>query len=91
MKYIIFESRLLSVIYKFLDKKIPDPIEIDHLIYWGKPEDSDLLLDIKNKLLLIRMSLSGSVSDVFGISERESIRIITKYLKNKGFEIDRVV
>ena len=91
MKYIISESRLISVIHKFLDKKISDPIEINHLIYWGSPEESELVLNTIYKLLLIRQSLVESVSDIFGINERESINIIKKYLQNKGFEIDRIV
>lgn len=91
MKYIISESRLISVIYKFLDKKIPNPQVVNGIVYWGEPGDSDLVLDIENKLLLVGQLFIDSVSNVFGISDRESISIIKKYLKNKGFEIDRVV
>ncbi len=91
MKYIISESRLLSVIHKFLDKKIPNPQVVKGIIYWGEPGNSNLVLDIENKLLLVGQFYIDSVSNVFGISERESISIIKKYFQNKGYEIDRVV
>jgi hypothetical protein len=61
------------------------------IIYWGEPGNSNLVLDIENKLLLVGQFYIDSVSNVFGISERESISIIKKYFQNKGYEIDRVV
>lgn len=91
MKYIITESRLLQVIYKFLDRRFPDITEINGIVYFGEPDDGDMLIDIENKLLLIRSSFVETISGLFGISERESIRIVKSYVNHKGYKVERVV
>jgi len=88
MKYIIPESRLESLIYKYLDRKLDgiEPVkgQFSDIVFVLPGEEYGLLAWTHPSRLYIFRSLVEEISDMFSIEEYKDInKIIGRYIENK--------
>jgi hypothetical protein len=93
MKYIISESRLNSIMGKFLDDYFSKYEEIDNgdIISWGEGQDNQMVYDKENEILFVRESLYELMKDMFNIDHHEYVVFIKSYMANKGYYVNRIV
>ena len=87
MKYIITESRLDNLIFKFLDTKLNGTKMFKGAYYditlgFNGPTHGLIAWDAPGRLF-ISTNLSGSVEDLFGIEELEAFKIIGRYFEDR--------
>jgi len=93
MKYTITESRFLSVVRKFIDDKLSTfEVEEENGIFtWGRGTGNVMLFDSSNNLLFISNDFYTSISDIFGIPLHEVSVIFKDYMRDKGYNVSRIV
>jgi hypothetical protein len=93
MKYTITESRFLSVIRKFIDNRL-STVEVEEengYFYWGRGTECLMLFDSTNNSLFIDNNFFNSISDIFGIPLHEVSVIFKGYMRDKGYNVIRII
>jgi hypothetical protein len=93
MKYVITESKLNSVMVRFLDNYLSkyEVIEAKDILSWGTGQDNQMVYDKDNELLFVRESLYELIKGVFSIDHHEYVEFIKSYMANKGYYVKRIV
>lgn len=93
MKYIISESRLNSLMTRFMDDYLSNYEVIDNgkTVIWGEGKENQILYDIENELLFVRESLWYLVRDLFSVEHHDWVVFIKSYMANKGYFVQRLV
>lgn len=93
MKYIISESKLESVIFRFLDSYLQDYSMEDNgsLVIFGKGDKNQIAYDKGDKILFVRDSLYSLVRDMFSITNTPTKKIFKDYMESKGFKVKRMI
>jgi hypothetical protein len=93
MKYIITESRLESVIFRFLDSYLKDysPEDNGSLIVFGKGDENQIAYDKGDGILFIRDSLYELVRNMFSLTNTRAKKIFKDYMESKGYKVKRFV
>lgn len=93
MRYIISESRLSTIMVKFLDDYLSkyEVIEATDIISWGTFQDNQMVYDKDNELLFVRESLYQLIRDVFGVEHHDYVEFIKSYMANKGYFVRRII
>lgn len=95
MKIIIAESKLESLVYKYLDMKDPYVLKTSHsyMFFTSRQtiEDGEnpiINYSIKDKDCFISSNFAGDVANVFSLYPDNALMFISDWLENKlGFEI----
>jgi hypothetical protein len=85
MNYIITESRLHQMIFKYLDLMKLSTTEIQKEIYFMENEDDDygvLRYDTNDGWLFILGGFNRQISNLFSLSENETKNIISLWVEN---------
>lgn len=85
MKFIITESKLENVIFKYLDNQDFVKIEKDKHIYFVNSADdkyAKIRYDKNNSWCFIDIDLVDEISSFFSIESRDSKEIIGKWVEN---------
>lgn len=100
MKHDITETRLFQIISKYLDCQNLSIIEKHNNIYLAENKDDKygvIRYDTKYRFLVISDNLINEVSNMFGLSEKETSHVISLWVENvlsmtviKTFEWDSV-
>jgi len=93
MRYIISESRLSTIMVKFLDDYLSkyEVIEAKDILSWGTGQDNQMVYDKDNELLFVRESLYQLIRDVFGVEHHDYVEFIKSYMANMGYFVKRIV
>lgn len=93
MRYIISESRLSTIMVKFLDDYLSkyEVIDATDIISWGTFQDNQMVYDKDNELLFVRESLYQLIRDVFGVEHHDYVEFIKSYMANKGYFVRRII
>lgn len=88
MKYVITESQLDKVIFRYLDVQDFNIIKIGASTYFSYPEDKFAQIKYggnhaNNELCFIFIDLIGKVSSLFSLNSYQSTRIIGQWVKKK--------
>ena len=88
MKYVITESQLDKVIFRYLDVQDLNIIKIGASTYFSYPEDNFAQIKYggnhaNNELCFIFIDLIGKVSSLFSLNSYQSTRIIGQWVKKK--------
>ena len=84
MKYIITESQLYRVVFKYLDMHRFTKLETNDKIYFGYSEDSEfseITYDKRYKLCNIDKNLISLISDFFSLDNQESKEVIGRWVE----------
>lgn len=93
MKYVITESKLNSLMTKFLDDYFSkyDDIDKGDILSWGEGQDNQMVYDKENELLFVRESLYELIRDMFSLDHHDYVEFIKSYMANKGYYVKRIV
>jgi hypothetical protein len=93
MKYIITESRLESVIFRFLDSYLKDYSIEDNgsLVVFGKGDKNQIAYDKGDMILFVRDSLNELVKNMFSMSNTSTKKLFKDYMQSKGYKVKRFV
>lgn len=93
MKYVITESRLNSLMTKFLDDYFSkyDAMDKGDILSWGEGRDNQMVYDKENELLFVRESLYELLRDMFSIDHHDYVEFIKSYMASKGYYVKRIV
>jgi len=93
MKYIISESKLNSVMTRFLDDYFSkyDAMDNGDILSWGEGHDNQMVYDKENELLFVRESLYELIRDMFSLDHHDYVEFIKSYMANKGYYVKRIV
>ena len=88
MKYVITESQLDKVIFRYLDVQDLNIIKIGASTYFSYPDDNFAQIKYggnhaNNELCFIFIGLIGKVSSLFSLDRYQSTRIIGQWVKKK--------
>ena len=88
MKYVITESQLDKVIFRYLDVQDFNIIKIGASTYFSYPDDNFAQIKYggnhaNNELCFIFIGLIGKVSSLFSLDRYQSTRIIGQWVKKK--------
>ena len=88
MKYLITESQLDKVIFRYLDVQDLNIIKIGASTYFSYPDDNFAQIKYggnhaNNELCFIFIGLIGKVSSLFSLDRYQSTRIIGQWVKKK--------
>ena len=88
MKYVITESQLDKVIFRYLDVQDLNIIKICASTYFSYPDDNFAQIKYggnhaNNELCFIFIGLIGKVSSLFSLDRYQSTRIIGQWVKKK--------
>lgn len=88
MKYVITESQLDKVIFRYLDVQDLNIIKIGASTYFSYPDDNFAQIKYggnhaNNELCFIFIGLIGKVSSLFSLNSYQSTRIIGQWVKKK--------
>ena len=91
MKYIITESRLESVIFRFLDSYLEEYPVIDgeNLVLFGKGDFNQIAYDKGDKILFVRDSLYVLVRNMFNLTNTPAKKVFKDYMESKGYKVKR--
>lgn len=93
MKYVITESRLNSLLTKYMDNYLSKykVIEDRKIVYWGEGENNQLVYDIQNEILFVRQDVMELFRSVFSLDHHEYVEFIKDYMANKGYFVRRII
>lgn len=93
MKYVITESKLNSLMTRFLDDYFSkyDDIDKGDILSWGEGQDNQMVYDKENELLFVRESLYELIRDIFSLDHHDYVEFIKSYMANKGYYVKRIV
>ena len=93
MKYIITESKLESVIFRFLDSYLKDysPEDNGSLVVFGKGDKNQIAYDKGDGILFVRESLYQLIRDMFSLTNTPTKKIFKDYMESKGYKVKRFV
>lgn len=93
MKYVITESRLDSLMTRFLDDYFSkyDAMDKGDILSWGEGHDNQMVYDKENELLFVRESLYELLRDMFSIDHHDYVVFIKSYMASKGYYVKRIV
>lgn len=93
MKYVITESKLNSLMNRFLDDYFSkyDDIDKGDILSWGEGQDNQMVYDKENELLFVRESLYELIRDIFSLDHHDYVEFIKSYMANKGYYVKRIV
>lgn len=93
MKYVIAESRLNSLMNRFLDDYFSkyDAMDKGDILSWGEGNDNQMVYDKENELLFVRESLYELLRDMFSIDHHDYVEFIKSYMASKGYYVKRIV
>jgi hypothetical protein len=90
MKYLITESRLENLIYKYLESKglyLLSTVNTHHFFYSRKSIDDGeypiISYDNKRKDCFVSSDLVGEISSLFSIDPEYSLKVISEWVGNK--------
>jgi hypothetical protein len=93
MKYFITESKLNSVMTRFLDDYLSkyEVMEAKDILSWGSGEDNQMVYDKEMELLFVRESVYELIKNMFDIDHHDYVEFIKSYMANKGYYVHRIV
>lgn len=93
MKYTITESRLESVIFRFLDSYLKEYNIEDNgsLVIFGKGDKNQIAYDKGDMILFVRESLYELVRNMFNLTNTTAKKIFKDYMQSKGYRVKRMV
>ena len=93
MKYFITESKLNSVMTRFLDDYLSkyEVIETKDIIGWGSGEGNQMVYDKDMELLFVSVSVYELIKNMFDIDHHDYVEFIKSYMANKGYYVHRIV
>ena len=93
MKYIITESRLESVIFRFLDSYLKDYSIEDNgsLVVFGKGDKNQIAYDKGDMILFVREHLYELLRDMFSLNNTSARKVFKDYIESKGYRVKRFV
>ena len=86
MKYLITESKLDSIIFKYLDNQDFVVIKMGNRLYYVNSEDDEyaqIRYHPKDRWCTIHYDLADEVSKFFSLDYEDSINVINKWIENK--------
>jgi hypothetical protein len=86
MKYLITESKLDSIIFKYLDNQDFVVIKMSNRLYYVNSEDDEyaqVRYHPKDRWCTIHYDLADEVSKFFSLDYEDSISVINKWIENK--------
>lgn len=92
MKYIITESRLSSIMTKFMDDYLSKYEKLDNFasVRWGTGKNNVMLYDVENEVLFIDESSFNLIRSVFSLEHHEAVVFIKDYMASKGYFVRRI-
>lgn len=94
MKYIISESRLHQMVFKYLDLKNLKITEVKNDIFFMRNEKdmySVLRYGIRDNMLFIRIDLYEEISSMFNLSEDDTKQIISSWVESVlGLKVNHI-
>ena len=93
MKYLITESRLNSIMTKYMDNYLSkyEVIEDRKIVSWGQDENNQLIYDTENEILFVRQDVMELFRSVFSLDHHEYVEFIKDYMANKGYFVRRII
>jgi len=86
MKYLITESKLDSIVFKYLDNQDFVVIKMKNRLYYVNSEDDEyaqVRYHPKDRWCTIHYDLVDEVSKFFSLDYGDSINVINKWIENK--------
>jgi len=86
MKFIITESKLDSIVFKYLDNQDFVVIKMKNRLYYVNSEDDEyaqVRYHPKDRWCTIHYDLADEVSKFFSLDYGDSINLINKWVENK--------
>ena len=86
MKYLITESKLDSIVFKYLDNQDFVVIKMKNRLYYVNSEDDEyaqVRYHPKDRWCTIHYDLADEVSKFFSLDYGDSINLINKWVENK--------
>jgi DNA polymerase III sliding clamp (beta) subunit (PCNA family) len=86
MKFIITESKLDSIVFKYLDNQDFVVIKMKNRLYYVNSEDDEyaqVRYHPKDRWCTIHYDLADEVSKFFSLDYEDSINVINKWVENK--------
>jgi len=93
MKYIISESKLEAVAFKFLDEYLKDYplINKPNVVLYGEGDQNVIAYDKEDKILFVSQGLYELVRNMFSITNTPAKKIFSDYMASKGYKVLRFV
>lgn len=93
MKYLITESRLNSLMSKYLDDYLSkyEVTQNGEVISWGEGDDNQMIYDSDNEILFVRQEVMGLFRDIFSLDHHEYVEFIKDYMAKKGYYVHRII
>ena len=86
MKFLITESKLDSIVFKYLDNQDLVVIKMKNRLYYVNSEDDEyaqIRYHPKDRWCTIHYDLADEVSKFFSLDYEDSINVINKWIENK--------
>jgi hydroxymethylglutaryl-CoA reductase len=86
MKYLITESQLDNIIFKYLDNQDFVVIKMKNILYYVNSEGDEyaqIKYYPKDRWCAIHYDLADEVSKFFSLDYKDSINVINKWIENK--------
>ena len=93
MRYIISESKLNSIMVRFLDRYLSkyEVIEDKDILSWGSGVENQIVYDKENELLFVSTSVYDLIKGMFDIDHHDYVEFMKYYMANKGYYVRRIV
>jgi hypothetical protein len=93
MKYIITESKLNAVIFRFLDSYLQESPkeENDTLMVFGRGDKNMIAYDKGDMILFVRDHLYELLRDMFSLTNTSARKVFKDYIESKGYRVKRFV
>ena len=93
MKYIITESQLDSMVFRFLDSYLEDYgiDETPNMVIFGRNDKNQIAYDKEDQILFVRDHLYELVRNMFSLNNTPAKKVFKNYMESKGYKVKRFV